>query len=541
MKLGYRILTCFCFLSSLSLLAQEGRYLNEVFTDVEVTSNVPYGANFSVLAVPVIGTTFKQQLVMDVYQPMGDTATGRPLVIVLHTGNFLPIQTNGGVTGEKTDSAVVEVCKRLARMGYVAASADYRLGWNPLAQTQPERALGLINAAYRGVQDARTCVRFFKRDFVEFGDNYRIDTGKIVMWGQGTGGYISLAAATLDSYNKIPITTMPPGKFLTDLNGDNVPDPMVIEPFNGDIYGASIVGLSPGGAVPAGDTLALPNHPGYSSDFKLTVNMGGALADISWLDENSPAVISYQVVNDQFAPYESAILIVPTTNDPIVEVQGSLPTVTKANELGLNEAFKDVDGDIFTEAAKSASATAGHDYQNGLYPFNIPLNILGRADGSPWNWWSPEKWDTIPFPGAVALGLPEGTTYHFVALLSDMNMSPEKGRTYIDTIMGYFAPRAYQELNLAPDSTLAVTLLDKSAVSLTVSPNPSYGLLTLQSHPDYEMKSMRILDVTGKTVFVQPRVNASQLQIEHNHLTAGTYLVEIRFEKGIVTEKVLLH
>jgi hypothetical protein len=424
-------------------------------------------------------------------------------------------------------------------MGYVAVAADYRLGWNPFAQTQPERALGLINAAYRGVQDARTCVRFFKRDVTESGNTYRIDTGKIVMWGQGTGGYISLAAATLDNYIKIVTTEQPVGKFLADLNGDSIPDPMVIEPYNGDIYGDSIVGLSPGGAVPAGDTLALPNHPGYSSDFHLTVNMGGALGDISWLDENSPPMISFHVVNDQFAPYESAILVVPTTDDPIVEVQGSLTAVTKANELGLNDAFSVVD-DEYTDAAKAASAVAGHDYQEGLYPFNIPLNILQQANGSPWNWWSVEKWDTIVHPNAGMGGLPAGVSYHFVASLSDMTMSAEKSRTYIDTIIGYYAPRAFEALGL--DSTInSVPQLDKSLVSLLVSPNPSYGRLTFQSSPDFEMQAVRILDITGKLVLNRPSVRASQLEVDHSGLAPGTYLVEIRFEKGIVTEKVILH
>lgn len=539
MKLGYKLLILSCLVTWGALQAQE-RYLDPVFDDVEVTSNVPYGENFTVLALPVIGHSLKQFLVMDVYQPAGDTAESRPLAIVLHTGNFLPIQTNGGVTGEKTDSAVVEVCMRLARMGYVAASADYRLGWNPLAESQPERALGLINAAYRGVQDARTCVRYFKRDFAELGDNYRIDTNKIVLWGQGTGGYISLAAATLDSYNKILTTQMPAGKFLTDLNGDGTPDPMVIEPINGDINGESIVGLSPGGAIPAGDTLAIPNHPGYGSDVQLAVNMGGALGDISWLDENTPPIISYHVVQDQFAPFESDILVVPTTGDPIVEVQGSYTTVAKANTVGINDPFQDID-DEWTDAAKASLEGAGYNYQEGLYAFNIPLNVLGRADGSPWNWWSAERWDTVPFPGAVDLGLPEGTSFHQVALLSDMNMSPEKGRTYIDTIMGYYAPRAYAALQLAPDSTTSVVLLDKTEVSLQISPNPSYGLITIQSNPDHEMKSVRILDLTGKVVLSRPVVNASQIQIDHTNLTAGTYITEIRFEKGLVTEKVLLH
>ncbi|MCB0689292.1 MAG: hypothetical protein KDC53_22295, partial [Saprospiraceae bacterium] len=166
MKFSYKLVILLCLAGTVALQAQE-RYLGPFFDDVEVTSNVPYGQNFSIITAFVTGTSMKLPLLMDVYQPAGDTAEARPLAIVLHTGNFLPIQTNGGVTGEKTDSAVVEVCMRLARMGYVAVSADYRLGWNPLAESQPERAIGLINAAYRGVQDARTCIRYFKKDFAE--------------------------------------------------------------------------------------------------------------------------------------------------------------------------------------------------------------------------------------------------------------------------------------------------------------------------------------------------------------------------------------
>ncbi|MCB0689180.1 MAG: T9SS type A sorting domain-containing protein, partial [Saprospiraceae bacterium] len=378
-------------------------------------------------------------------------------------------------------------------------------------------------------------------DFAEWGNNYRIDTSKIVLWGQGTGGYISLAAATLDRFSEIGTTTMPAGKFVTDLNGDGMQETMVQEAWNGDLDGATTVGISPGFPIPAGDTLAIPNYGGYSSNFQLAVNMGGALGDISWLDENSPPVISYHVVQDQFAPFESAILVVPTTNDPIVEVQGSYTTVAKANTLGLNDAFLNIDTSEYTAAAKASIAGAGFEYQEGLYAFDIPLNIFGRADGSPWNWWSAEKWDTIPFPGAVDLGLPEGTSFHQVALLSDLNMSAEKGRAYIDTIMGYYAPRAYEALGLSPDSTTSVTLLNRSQVSLQISPNPSYGLINIQSSPDFEIKAIRIIDLSGKVVLTRPSVNASQIQIDHSGLATGTYIAEIRFEEGIVTEKVLLH
>ncbi|MFM9004188.1 MAG: alpha/beta hydrolase, partial [Flavobacteriales bacterium] len=131
------------------------RYFSEVFTDVTVQSDMMYGINATVLAYPQLGQAIPQPLMMDVYSPTGDTETNRPVVLYFHTGNFLPTPQNGSPSGTKTDLNVVEMCSRLARMGYVVASCDYRLGWNPVATTQEERVYTLINAAYRGVQDCR--------------------------------------------------------------------------------------------------------------------------------------------------------------------------------------------------------------------------------------------------------------------------------------------------------------------------------------------------------------------------------------------------
>ena len=43
-----------------------------------------------------------------------------------------------------------------ARMGYVVASIDYRVGWN-LAATQSDRTNQLINAAYREFGCKNSC------------------------------------------------------------------------------------------------------------------------------------------------------------------------------------------------------------------------------------------------------------------------------------------------------------------------------------------------------------------------------------------------
>jgi len=57
MKLNYT-LTMLCCLAISTILTAQDRYLAPVFDDVEVTSNVPYGANYTVLAQPLIGTAY---------------------------------------------------------------------------------------------------------------------------------------------------------------------------------------------------------------------------------------------------------------------------------------------------------------------------------------------------------------------------------------------------------------------------------------------------------------------------------------------------
>src|SRR6187401_800546 len=100
------------------------RYLSEVFSSVDSTQNIVYGTNYSFLS----GNPLLQPLVLDVYEPAGDVDTLRPLVIMIHTGSFLPIVVNGTPTGSLRDSATSEICRRFARRGYVVASIDYRTG-----------------------------------------------------------------------------------------------------------------------------------------------------------------------------------------------------------------------------------------------------------------------------------------------------------------------------------------------------------------------------------------------------------------------------
>jgi hypothetical protein len=495
-------------LMAIATTAVGQRYVTEVFTDVEVTTNVPYGFNASIINLLDNDTTndahpLAHPLLMDVYQPAGDTETDRPVVLYFHTGSFIPFPANGITGGWKGDSVCVEICTRLAKMGYVAASVDYRLGWNPLDPQELIRRWFLINAAYRGVQDARTCIRYFKKTAAEDGNPWGVDPNKIVLFGQGTGGYISLNTAALDDYNK---TLIP--KFL--LPG---PVPMIIEQVNGNVNGTSYGFVPPGYPVfTPGDTLCHPNWPGYDSDFQLSVNLGGALGDTSWIDPGQPPLISFHTPDDPFAPYVEGTVLVPVVNFPVVEVQGSYLAVKLANQYGNNDAFANAD---FTDPY-TAAANAHNDGYQGLYPF-----LTGDPnDSSPWDIWA---WNN---PNATE------------------NCDSVRARMYIDTIMNYFAPRACLVLGLGCDLSAysaAEEVLDAGMVGLKVSPNPATAYVRFETNAEYPIQHIYVYDLNGRLVKVHTNVKSNDFTMQRHSLAKGTYVAKVIFEDGIVAQKILFH
>lgn len=490
--------------------AQNQRYLSQVFTEVNVQSDVIYGVNATVLALTQVGQAIPQPLLMDVYTPVGDTATERPLVLVFHSGNFLPFPLNGSTSGTKTDSTLVEICTRLAKRGFVTASVDYRLGWNPIDPSQSNRIFTLINAAYRGVQDARTAIRYFKRSVKESSNAYGIDSTKITLWGVGTGGYISLNTVGLDAYSKVLIP-----KFIINVGGN--PVPMVIEGVNGNINGTT-VGISPGAPLPypAGDTLNYPNHVGYTSDFQLAVNLGGALGDSSWIDPGQPPVISFQVPTDPYAPYNCGVLSVPPPiNLPVVDVCGANVVATQQSNFGNNQIWTNAQfQDPITQVANSRNGG-----REGLFPFPT----TSPTDSAPWD-----------FYAANNVNAGNATD----------PLDPARARMYIDTIMAYFAPRACVALGLGCDlSGVSSTkdVISASDVQLQMMPNPAYDQVRIQTSLDFPIQDVQVFDLSGKMVKSAINLKNSSYNLQRDNLSKGMYIVKLRFEQGIVTQKLIFN
>ena len=426
------------------------RYLDDVFSSVTVTSNIDYATNISILpmlqGLPPGPATLK----CDIYEPTGDSVINRPVIILIHTGTFLPPIANGQPTGSKTDLSIVEQCSRWAKKGYVAVAMENRLGWNPTSTDQDVRTSTLLQAAYRGIQDAKAMVRYMRMT-EDNGNPHGINPDKIILGGQGTGGYLSLGYATL---NDPGVELMLP-KFINFQDPAN-PTPYVFPPFFGNPDGTDSTYL-PDFASPTGQTELwnIPNNPSYSNDVNMVFNLGGALADISWLEAGEVPMVSFHCENDPNAPIDTGDVVEPVNNDFVIEVMGSRTAQFYANQYLNNDAFALAGiSDAFTTAAN-----VNNGGLEGLYVFKTPApstgtNAYGQnytEEGAPWDWWDNASYEAI---AQVVNGPAPAGYFAADAITGNPGMSAAKGNAYLDTVHGYLNPRMYEVLSLVSNSNV---------------------------------------------------------------------------------------
>ena len=160
-----------------------GRFAeNELFTSfaIESDTNVIYGNNLGYFS----GV---DTLKMDIFRVKSqlDNLSKRPLVVLIHGGDF--------TTGSKLDMKTY--AEQFARKGYVAATIDYRLGWNNAGVVNCNGNMATYRfAMYRAVQDINASLRFLTSN----ASSYGIDTSYIFLVGQDAGAITALHAGFLD-------------------------------------------------------------------------------------------------------------------------------------------------------------------------------------------------------------------------------------------------------------------------------------------------------------------------------------------------------
>jgi acetyl esterase/lipase len=226
-----------------------GRYYRPIFAGATVTPDVVYGS-----ATTYQGTT--QTLLMDIYQPTGDALARRPVIIFAHQGGFL--------AGTRKDAYMVNICTQMARLGYVAASIEYRLGF-PFSGLFPTVAdtPGVAQAAIRGMQDLRAAVRFFRQDAAT-ANAYRVNPGYIAVGGSSAGAFMALEAGYLDKASEVP----------------------------------AYVGLAALGGLEGSS-----GNPGYSSAVLAVLNLSGATEQPGIIEPGNAPLLSVHGTADATVPY----------------------------------------------------------------------------------------------------------------------------------------------------------------------------------------------------------------------------------------------
>ena len=257
------------------------RYGDEIFNEVQVTSNILYGGNYN---PNIWGQNEWQNLYLDIYEPVGDDLENRPLVFFLFGGSF--------VAGSKTNGDIVELCTRFAKMGYVASAIDYRLTsdliWFPNSETA-------YRATAKGIHDLKGAIRWFRMND-ELDNDYRVDTERIYAGGVSAGAIVAVNAAYLDQESEIPSNLV---NYINE---------------NGGLDGNS-------------------GNPEYDSQFYGVINLCGAVGNNEWIITGDIPIVSIHGTEDTIVPYGEGLITLFGLN---MEVFGSFVINETMLELGNN-------------------------------------------------------------------------------------------------------------------------------------------------------------------------------------------------------------
>ena len=247
----YVLLALILLISSQLFSQCDGRYETEIFDEVS-KSIVEYTDVYDWSALD-------SGLDMDIYQPVGDTATNRPVLIFAHGGVY--------VTGNKNNPPMVSLCEAFAKRGYVTASIQYRLT-SSLSLLSPNASDIFSQTVLNSVSDMKAAVRYFRKDVAENNNTYGINPDLIFVGGYSAGAVTAAHLSVIDD-NQIPVEFQ---SFYDEAGG---------------IEGNS-------------------GNSGYSSEVSGAILLAGAINTLDFIDVDDEPIVSLHASDDNTVSYECA-------------------------------------------------------------------------------------------------------------------------------------------------------------------------------------------------------------------------------------------
>jgi hypothetical protein len=158
----------------------------------------------------------------------------------------------------------------------------------------------------------------------------------------------------------------------------------------------------------------------------------------------------------------------------------------------------------------------------GLFPFPGPLDGL-----EPWAWYDSTDVNTDhETPGATGSGS-----------RANPYASKPKALAFIDTIMGYFCPRAVIALDL---KAWPVGIKRTSSPEiLHIYPNPVTASVFIESSSLDPILGIELYNMLGQLVRSDPTINAVRYRFERDDIPSGFYLLNVKLKNRKVTKKIM--
>ena len=481
-----------------------GRYVDDIFTPVQTESGKLFGRN-TARNYSDNTDTATVKLLLDVYEPAGDGAVQRPLLLFAFGGAF--------VQGSRTSPEVVSVCQSFARKGYVAAAIDYRL-LHTAGLSLANASAALTDEVVRATNDLRAAVRYFKYDAA--GANaYRIDPTRIFVGGYSAGAITALQVAYTD----------------TDTENSNAAVNAAYTTYGG---------LEGNTDLPGTPLLGTYTSKGIAGVF----NLAGGVNDLRLLSIGNPPLYSAQGDADEVVPYNCG-----TVQFTQLAVCGSGKLQTQAMSVSIRSQLhliaggnhsSPVTGTTFTEIINEAAAF----FQPLICAAPLPVTLTsfsGRV--APDDCTATLTWQTATEHNSYAYevqGSADGQAYERLSTVPSRNRAA--GATYSFRVgrrvdLGYFRLRMLDIDGTAAYSPV-VALASCAAAPLLVAPTPTRDLATVSGLPAGRCVGV-LYSATGQVV--AQASGTATISLRLSSLAPGIYLLKVQSEGGatVGTAKVV--
>lgn len=469
----------------------DSRYLTEIFDEL-IIDTVHFGEGPNIQGG-------NQQLYMDVYRPVGDTVSDRPVLVFAFGGGFLQ--------GDRWESHVTKTCERFAKAGYVAVAIDYRYGIDFIGGlSNPSKEA--LRVFFRPMQDMRAAVQYMKYSVDSLDNIYGIDPDMIFVGGASSGGITAL--------NMTYVNTAAEFQQLADTSGIAA---------LGGFYSTSANGP----------------HAAYDWQVQGAVSIAGALPKKEWLNAGEPPVILAHGDADDVVPYRDENTLNGVLLLAGVKLEGSYLVDERARAEGVCSYLYTIPGGDHPSGGSSdyyyeniyqrmlprmyamingksyccqLSATIAGDTLRPVATYTDTLDLEVDVQNDNGN--ASIQWTTIP------------CTYTGAQAMVSVNPQPDPMQYFLVTVTeGNCLATDYMTFEKV-DSIVGINDVIRDE-DLVLYPNPNSGVLFIRSVEPIE--SLTIFDLSGKLVYSSGEVPTNG-SIYIRTLDTGYYIVETITSKG---------